>query len=76
MSPLESRSGASSKFERFFQFLAGRSEVLKQFHFVIEMDHEVFVLVFAKHVVEKAVACRAFLAEDPPLAHAGVHQQA
>src|SRR5580704_16902434 len=42
---------------------------------MIEMNHKGFVLVFAEHMVEKAVARCAFLAEDAPLAHARVHEE-
>jgi hypothetical protein len=58
------------------EFLAGRSEVLEEFDFVIEMDEEGFVLVFAQDAIEKRAAGGAFLIEDAALAEARVHEEA
>ena len=49
---------------------------MQEFHFAVEMDHEGFILVRAQHVVEEAVAGRALLVKNAPLAHAGIDQQA
>jgi hypothetical protein len=58
------------------EFLAGRSEVLEEFDFVIEMDEEGFVFVFTKDTIEERSAGGAFLIEDAALAEAGVHEEA
>ena len=61
--------------ERYFEFLARRSEVLQEVHFVIELDDEGFVLVFAQGVIEEGVAGVALLVQNAPLAQARVHQE-
>ena len=40
------------------------------------MNEERFVLALAQHLVHEVAACVALLTEDPPLAHARVHEQA
>ena len=68
-------SGVFSKIERLLQLLARRSQILQQFHFVIEVDDEGHILIFAKHLVEEAIAGVALGFDKPALAHAGIHQQ-
>jgi hypothetical protein len=58
------------------EFLAGRREVLEEFDFVIEMDEESFIFVFAQDSIEEGAASGAFLIEDAALAEAGVHEEA
>jgi hypothetical protein len=58
------------------EFLAGRGEVLKEFDFVIEVDEEGFVFVFAQDAIEERAAGGAFLVEDAALAEAGVNEEA
>src|SRR5664279_4861289 len=58
------------------QLFARRGQVLQEFNVPIEMDDESLVLVFAHQVFQKGVAGDALLLQDPPLTHAGVHQQA
>ena len=58
------------------EFFARSGEVLEEFDFVIEMDEEGLVFVFAEDVIEKRAAGGAFLIEDAALAEAGVHEEA
>ena len=58
------------------EFLAGRGEVLEKFDFVIEMDEEGFVFVFAQDAIEERAAGGALLVEDAALAEAGVDEEA
>jgi hypothetical protein len=58
------------------EFLAGRGDVLEEFDFVIEVDEEGFVLVFAEDAIEEGAAGGAFLIEDAALAEAGVDEEA
>jgi len=58
------------------EFLAGGGEVLEEFDFVIEMDEEGFVFVFAQDAIEERAAGGAFLIEDAALAEAGVDEKA
>ena len=58
------------------KFLAGRGEVLEEFDFVIEVDEEGFVFVFAQDAIEERAAGGAFLVEDAALAEAGVNKKA
>jgi len=58
------------------EFFARSGEVLKEFDFVIEMDEEGFVFVFAEDVIEERAAGGAFLIKDAALAEAGVHEEA
>jgi hypothetical protein len=58
------------------KFLAGGSDVLIELDFMVEMNDEGFVFVFAQQVIEKRAAGREFLIEDTALTHAGVDEQA
>jgi hypothetical protein len=58
------------------EFFAGRGEVLKEFDFVIEMDEEGFVFVFAQDAIEERAAGGAFLIENAALAETGVDEKA
>ncbi len=58
------------------EFLTGGGEVLEEFHFVIEMDEEGLVFVFAENVVEEGAAGGTLLIEDAALAEAGVDEEA
>ena len=58
------------------KFLAGSGEVLEEFYFVIEVDEEGFVFVFAKDAVEERAAGGPLLVEEAALAEAGVHEEA
>ena len=58
------------------EFLSRRGEVLEEFDFVIEVDEEGFVFIFAEDVVEEGAAGGAFLIEDAALAEAGVDEEA
>jgi hypothetical protein len=58
------------------EFLAGRGEVLEKFDFVIEVDEEGFVFVFAQDAIEERAAGCAFLVEDAALAEAGIDEEA
>ena len=62
--------------QRRLQLGTGRSEVLQEFHFPVEVNHEGQIFVLAKKFIEEAVACAALLIEDAALAEAGVHQEA
>ena len=52
------------------------SEVLKKLHFPIEVNHKCSVLLFAKNLIQEAIAGTAFLAENTPLAQAGIYEKA
>src|SRR6185369_4391815 len=73
VNPVELRS------PKFFQapseFFAGRSHVLKQFDFMIEVDQKGLILV-AEHPVEEGTTSGALLIDDQPLAQACIHQKA
>jgi hypothetical protein len=58
------------------EFLSRGGEVLEEFDFVIEVDEEGFVFVFAEDVVEEGSAGGAFLIENAALAEAGVDEEA
>ena len=58
------------------EFLSRGSEVLEEFDFVIEVDEEGFVFVFAEDMVEERAAGGTFLIEDAALAEAGVDEEA
>jgi len=58
------------------EFLARGGEVLEEFDFVIEVDEEGFVFVFAEDMVEEGMAGGAFLVENAALAEAGVDEEA
>ena len=58
------------------EFLAGGSEVLKEFDFVVEMNDEGFVFIFAEKTIEKRAAGGKFLIEYAALTEAGVDQEA
>ena len=57
------------------EFLARGGEVLEQLHFVVEMDEEGFVFIFAEGAIEEGVAGGALFVEDAALAAAGVDQK-
>jgi hypothetical protein len=58
------------------KFLAGGREVLEEFDFVIEVDEEGLVFVFAQDAIEERAAGGAFLIEDTALAKAGIDEEA
>src|SRR4029077_9661340 len=58
------------------EFLTRGGEVLEEFDFVVEMDEEGFVLVFAQDAIEEGAAGGAFLVEEAALAEAGVDEEA
>ena len=58
------------------EFFAGGGEVLEKLDFVVEMDEEGFVFVFAQDAMEERAAGGAFLIEDTALAKASVDQEA
>ena len=58
------------------EFLTRGGEILEEFDFVVEMDEEGFVLVFAQDAIEEGAAGGAFLVEDAALAEAGVDEEA
>jgi hypothetical protein len=43
--------------KRTFQFFSRRSQVLQQFHFVIEMNDECLILGWTQQVGQETVAC-------------------
>ena len=49
---------------------------MQKFHVAVEVDDESLVLVLADHLIEETLTCAALFAQYPPLAHAGVNQQA
>ena len=49
---------------------------MEEFDFVVEMDEERFVFVFAEDAIEERAAGGAFLIEDAALAEAGVDEKA
>src|ERR1700723_624920 len=63
--------------ERGFKFLSRRSEILQQFHFVIEMNQESLILFFfPQGVIHESGTRAAFLIEHAALAQAGIHEEA
>src|SRR5208283_1732193 len=64
------------KVQRGLQLLPRGGEVLEEFHFPIKVNDKGLVLVDAQHLIEKGGAGVALLAENTPLAEAGIHQKA
>ncbi len=62
--------------QRLFQKLAGRGDVLQQFRLKIEVNHKRHVLLGTQHLFKETVAGRTLFPDQPPLAPAGIHQQA
>jgi hypothetical protein len=62
--------------DRCEKFFARRGEVLEEFDFVVKMDEEGFVFVFAQDMIEERAAGGALLIEDVALAEAGVDEEA
>ena len=58
------------------KFLAGSGEVLEEFYFVVEVDEEGFVFIFAEDAIEEGSAGGALLIENAALAEAGVDEEA
>jgi hypothetical protein len=62
--------------DRGKEFPARSGEVLKEFDFVIEMDEESLIFVFAQDTIEEGAAGGALLIENTALAEAGVDEEA
>ena len=58
------------------EFLARGGEVLKEFDFVIEVNEERPIFVFAQDTIEEGAAGGALLIENAALAEAGVDEEA
>ena len=57
------------------EFLARGGEVLEEFDFVIEVNEERPILVFAQDTIEEGAAGGALLIENAALAEAGVDEE-
>src|SRR5713226_10334826 len=63
------------QFECRLQLFTGRSQILQQFYFTIEVNEECFVLFLHKHLIEKTAARVSLRVEDVGLTTAGVDEQ-
>jgi hypothetical protein len=61
--------------ERGFQLAMRRRQILKQFHFMIEVEDKRFVLVVSEHLSEKGSAGIALLIQDTSLTQTGIDEQ-